>query len=327
MTFRVMREVIGGDKPVGDITRDDCRRVRDLFRRLPPNATKRFPRLSLSAAADQAERDGLPTLNARTVNANITRVSAIFNWAIQEGHMEKNPAGKLSVREDGARKREPFSIDQLTKIFAAPLYTGCRDDQAGYSMPGPNHPHRARFWVPLLSLFHGLRLNEACQLRPEDITERDGLPVLLIRAGDSTQRIKSRAGTRIVPIHPEVLKIGFMKFVDERRAAKSDRLFPELKQDTRGYHSDALQKWFSRFLVSCDAARKGTTFHSFRHGWADRAREAHIPQDRRKALGGWSETGIDARYGAGFPTRMLADDIAKIRYPGFDLSHLHSGGR
>ena len=110
MTFRVMREVIGGDKPVGDITRDDCRRVRDLFRRLPPNATKRFPRLSLSAAADQAERDGLPTLNARTVNANITRVSAIFNWAIQEGHMEKNPAGKLSVREDGARKREPSAL-------------------------------------------------------------------------------------------------------------------------------------------------------------------------------------------------------------------------
>jgi len=135
--------------------------------------------------------------------------------------------------------------------------------------------------------------------------------------------VKSKAGTRIVPLHPEAIAIGFLDFVASSRAAGQSRLFPELTQDARGYYSDAFQKWFSRFLRSCGAAKAGTTFHSFRHGWADRLREAGVPEDRRRALGGWADTGVDAGYGRGFPTKMLAQDIACVAYPGLSWDFLY----
>ena len=65
-------------------------------------------------------------------------------------------------------------------------------------------------------------------------------------------------------------------------------------------------------LHRTEQAKVEARFTALRHG-----RE----QDAR--VGGWAETGVDARYGAGFPTSMLAEDIAKIRYPGLDLSPLY----
>ncbi|GJD44090.1 Tyrosine recombinase XerC [Methylobacterium cerastii] len=322
MIFLALREVIGGDTDVHRISRDHARWVRDLFQALPPNATKRFRGKTLTQAAEIATAGALPTLNTQTVNSHLTKCATLFNWAVREEWIAKNPAAGLAIDEAHHRRREPFSPDQLRAIFTAAIYTGCRDDEAGYARPGPNHPRRARFWVPLLSLFHGLRLNEACQLRPHDVTERDGVPVFLVRAGEADQRVKSKAGTRIVPLHPDIIELGFLSFVASARERGDQRLFPELRQDARGYFSDAFQKWFTRFLASCGAARSGTTFHSFRHGWADRLREAGVPEDRRRALGGWADTGVDAGYGRGFPTKMLAADIAAVRYSGLALSHL-----
>ena len=319
MVFLALREVVGADTPVTRITRESAKGVRDLFRALPPNATKRFPGKTLSQAAEVATRTGLRPLNTQTVNSHLTKVATLFNWAVREEWINKNPASGLSIDEAPQSRREPFSVPQLQAMFAAPLFTGCQDDETGYAKVGTSRPRRARFWVPLLSLFHGLRLNEGCQLRPEDIVERDGLPAIFVRSADAGQRVKSQAGTRIVPLHPEIVVLGFLDFVAQARLKHQERLFPELSRDARGYYSDAFQKWFSRFLVSCGATGPGKSFHCFRHAWADRLREAGVPEDRRRALGGWANTGVDAGYGRGFPTRMLADDIAKVSYPGLAL--------
>lgn len=323
MVFLALREVIGGDTEVHRFTRDHARRVRELFRALPPNATKRFPGKALVVAAEIAVEKGLPPLNTQTVNSHLTKMATLFNWAVREEWIAKNPATGLLIEENAKTVREPFSPAQLKSIFSAPLYTGCQNDEAGYAKPGPLRPRRARFWVPLLSLFHGMRLNEVCQLRVGDIVERDGMPVVLVRSADAGQRVKSKAGTRIVPLHPEAVACGFLDFVADARQRGSERLFPELKQDARGYFSDAFQKWFARFLDGRGITQRGVSFHSFRHGWTDRLREAGVPEDRRRALGGWADTGVDAGYGRGFPTKMLAEDIGKVKYPGVDLKFLH----
>ncbi|MHC2001778.1 DUF6538 domain-containing protein [Methylobacterium sp. CM6241] len=322
MVFRALRELVGTDMDISGLSRDHAKQVRDLFRALPPNATKRFPTFSLAQAAETAKREGLAPLNTQTVNSHITKMATLFNWAVREEWLSKNPATGLTIEEAPQAKREPFSLQQMRAIFNAPLYTGCTDDEIGYAKVGPLRPRRARFWVPILSLFHGLRLNECCQLAPDDIAERDGVAVILVRAAEASQRVKSKTGTRIVPLHPEILAMGILDFVADARKASQGRLFPELSADSRGYFSDAFQKWFARFLKSCGAAKASTTFHSFRHGWADRLREAGVPEDRRRALGGWADTGVDAGYGRGFPTKMLADDIASVKFSGLSLEHL-----
>jgi integrase len=83
------------------------------------------------------------------------------------------------------------------------------------------------------------------------------------------------------------------------------------------------QKWWARFTKQAGAARPRTSFHSFRHAFRDALREADISTERARALGGWSRgDGADAGYGDGLRPGTLALEIAKVTYPGLDLSHL-----
>lgn len=214
--------------------------------------------------------------------------------------MERNPAKGLSVHDPvpAGKKRDAFPQDALPKLFQLPLYTGCKDDGAGYDTPGPNHPRRGRFWVPLLALFHGLRLGEACQLHVADVREMEGVHVLLLTDDMPSdmdeadrKRIKTEAGIRYVPLHPEIVKIGFLSFVAEARKANRTRLFPEQAKDSHGYFSP-FSKWFGRFLDKAGVKTRKITFHSFRHSYRDALRRASVPRDVAQALGGmdWTST-------------------------------------
>ncbi len=177
--------------------------------------------------------------------------------------------------------------------------------------------------MPLLGLFTGMRLSECCQLTVEDVAVRDGVDVILVRGGDG-KKVKTAAARRVIPVHPELKRCGFLAFAEAQREAKHDRLFPELKRDRRGYYSDPFQKWFSRFLGKAGAKQPKTSFHSFRHNFRDALREANVGREPMLALGGWAGQGVaDQVYGGGLRPRTLAKEIRKIRYPGLDLTHLH----
>lgn len=329
---RLFQEFFGEAKPVAEITRQDVAGLVDLLSRLPANATKLFPKMTATEAADAAEAKGISPMTRLTAKGYLSSLHTLLDFAVSRGVRETNPVKGLSVGTDGLShkdRRRPFSPDQLKKIFAAPIFTGCQDDEYGYARPGRNRPRRGRFFVPLISLFHGIRLGEACQLHVADVTELDGVPVIMIRTTDddgedTDKRIKTEAGERFVPVHPEIIKIGFLDYVDQMRKAGKQRLFPELEAaKATGYLSDVFSKWFSRFLDKAGAKRPRTSFHSFRHNYRDALREADISIERIRALGGWSTGNTDEDYGSGFRASTLAVDMAKVRLP-VDLTHLHT---
>jgi integrase len=327
MLFRALKELWGERKPVRSITRADCRQVRDLFAALPPNAEKRWPGKTLAHAAEQARAAGIAPMHPRTANKHVYRLSTMLKWAMGEEHADRNPALGLRVaapKSDPRDARRPFSIEQLRKIFSAPLYTGCKDDQAGYAEPGTKVVRRGRFWLPLIALYAGARMNELAQLGTADVALRDGAHVLSIKPDPETgQTVKTEAGRRLVPVHPELVRCGFLDFVARQRLAGHHRLFPELKQDARGYYSDHFQKWFSRFLAKAGATAPRTSFHSFRHNFRDALREANVSRDATLALGGWKAGGTEEIYGGGLRASTLDRELTKVNYPGLDLSHLH----
>ncbi|WFT79822.1 site-specific integrase [Methylobacterium sp. CB376] len=337
--FRAMRELLGPDTPVDSIHRVDCERIRSVIIRLPKNASQRFPDLSLEDAAKLADAEKLERLGVSAVNNYLHNLSALFKWGVNTWRVTRNPAQGLALPDDRDERdlRQPFSIAQLQAIFTAPLYTGCQDDEEGYAKPGPNVPRRGRFWVPLLSLWTGMRLGECCQLRVEDVAEYEGVPVILINddeepGGDEAdkKRVKTEAGRRFVPVHPELQRIGFLKFVEAMRGRGEKRLFPEIKPDSMGYLSGTFSKWFNdkrRFLGKLDMSGTGVSFHSFRHNYRDALREAEISLERVRALGGWrrDSEGEEAIYGKGLKAATLYKEIEKVRYSGLALTHLHTG--
>jgi len=86
--FRALRELLGENKRAQDITREDCRRVQEILCSLPPNASKRLPGLTLEQAAATARERGWSPLHHKTATNYLNNLSALFNWAVEEGHGE-----------------------------------------------------------------------------------------------------------------------------------------------------------------------------------------------------------------------------------------------
>src|ERR1700737_3548128 len=64
--FRALRELLGENKRVREITREDCGRVQEILCSLPPNASKRLPGLALERAAATAKEREWPPLHHKT---------------------------------------------------------------------------------------------------------------------------------------------------------------------------------------------------------------------------------------------------------------------
>lgn len=336
---RLLQECFGNDKELESLTREDMHRLFDTLRKLPSNAVKRYKGKTLLQAIEAADKADDPRrLSDTTLRNNFIQISSMFNMAVEERLMSQNPAKSRLLRgsfnlETERPPKAQFTIDELNQLFRAPLYTGCDDDEYGYAKKGLNRPRRGRFWVPLLSLFQGFRCNEACQLYTEDIITTDDFTYITIRrltekgelAEDKTT--KTATSRREVPIHPELIKIGFLDHVAARQKdTSSPLLFPDLILGCRNYRSDPFSKWFTRFKEATLGTGNKATFHSFRHQFRDATRDAGLSSESVDVLGGWGRTKDKSKnhYGRGVRfLRVLAREIAKIEYPGLDLSHLY----
>jgi integrase len=256
----------------------------------------------------------------------ITPLTGSFFHADQQARGLKVPDPML--RRD---KRLPYSTVQLRALFTAPLYTGCRDDGHGYASPGENRPRNARFWIPLIALYCGLRLNEACQLDVSDVRMIEAVTCFKVtetsEVSTTDKRLKTASSARVVPVHPELLALNFVAFVEARKRAGETKLFGEVNLGATGYRSQTFSAWFARFASKAGASSSKTCFHSFRHNFRDALREARVDRDTALALGGWTTAGgsagsVSDAYGSGYRIKTLSEAISRVRYPGLDLSHL-----
>jgi hypothetical protein len=119
-----------------------------------------------------------------------------------------------------------WSGDELRKLFASPIWTG--SNPFFRSRPGDKIIRDALFWLPLLGLFHGNRLEEFAQLRREDVRQEAGVPYIRISDEDGRQ-LKNEQSRRDVPLHPELIRLGFLDYVAEATASTGSG-FPEPSQ-------------------------------------------------------------------------------------------------
>jgi integrase len=312
MAFRVLEEVAGPQAAISAVSREHARQVRFLLSKLPPNATKRFRGVRLQRVAQLAEAQALKPMEAGTAENILRNLSAFFAWAMREHYVARNPFDgmrPLQEQKSAEEERQPFDEAALAAVFSSPIFTERNDEAA----------HPARFWIPLLALYHGARLNELCQLEVNDIGLETGIPVIWIRKASGNgrvKRLKTINAERTIPIHPKVLALGFLEFVERQRDAGHLDLFPDVPPGSTGYRSDTFQKWFSRFRRSVGVGDRRMTFHGFRHNFSDAARAADISGEIVDEIAGWSAgKSMRRHYGAGYAVARKRDEIAKIVYP------------
>lgn len=154
-----------GNIYIEDITREDMRRVRDTLEKLPPSR-KKSAKYKDKTIDQILAMDYDKYLNIKTINTIVQSISSMFDWAIREGIIENNPAKGLSKKdtENPIDKRDCFTNEDIKKIFFSGDFTPERFKNPAF------------FWVPLIGLYTGMRLEEICQLACEDIyREEDGI--------------------------------------------------------------------------------------------------------------------------------------------------------
>ena len=331
---KIFKEIIGEHRLIRTITRKDGIKIKNTIANLPKRVGHLFPDLTLVESAQKAKDQDLPKLAKTTIESRLIIIRAILNWAVNGLYLEANPFLKLEAfkkrytLDKGGRRA--FTLEELSAIFFAPIYLGCKS---------PVQIHKCwkmfirdrRFWSPLLGLLTGMRIGEICQLEVGDIQMHAGINVISVNSESALQfntggkTLKTQSASRYVPIHPELIKIGFLEFVNEKRERKEIRLFNRSKNNTNANDVKSFSSFFKRFLEHNEITGRKVVFHSFRHNFRDALREGNISLEIVWKLGGWSGGSgrTDAKYGMGVSIKSLKSAISKIKYPGLDLSHLY----
>ena len=325
LVYAMLREAIGGNTPIANITREQLRDLQGVYRELPPNFKKLYPGKTMKEVAELAKRDGREPLGRATFNKRFTLLSGVFNYAEREQLLTSSPAQGLKLK-GGASKAEgekSFGVDQLNLIFSGPLYQDfVQNSQARFTPKHELNPHE--FWVPLMALFQGMRMEEALQLREDDILEQDCVLCIRIRKAEG-QSVKTEASIRMVPVHPQLKQLGFVGYLKAIRAGGFKELFPEATRGkTYGNLSHNYSKKALTYLKEVGVWKKRTfVFHSFRHTFNDGLRMQGVPEDVRCRLGGWTtgKRSVESTYG-GRVLPYLSEQLAKLKYEALELSHL-----
>ena len=324
-SVEMFEEVVGGEMPIAAIARQHVADFKALIEQLPTTRGK--------AAADRNRTleeivascpGGAPRISHKTVKRHLSALSGLFAWTKENGRYEAdNPArGFRFVRTRRPRDERPsWSSAELGGLFASPIWTGSASGRIR-AQPGTVIVRDHHYWLPLLGVFAGLRLEEACQLQAADIETEDGIAFANIRPGDGKQ-LKSRAAVRRVPLHPVLLEAGFLRYVEQHaKQGGATGIFPGLRRGGPDRRLGAyVTKEFTAYRRAIGAYERGRDFHALRHSFTTALAEAGVERAVIDELTGHEGTGETSRYTKALPLSQLHAAVRRVDY-GFDTAHL-----
>ncbi len=187
---------------------------------------------------------------ASRINKRLGYLNDFFNWCIGNGHSQhqQSPVDGLLISTKGKLKKKQehwksFEDTELKAIYGTG-YTG--------AMPKPDH-----YWIPVVALYSGARLNEIAGLPIQNVRIIDG-----VHAMEITDTKTSKVG-RTVPIHQTLLDLGFWDYVEYVRGIGAERLFPHTVDGNNGYGKNAARQ-FALWLDKLGIQDRFKVFHSTR---------------------------------------------------------------
>lgn len=306
-----------GDLPVTEVTRRTVQEYRAKLAAFPikmPGASK----LSANELIARAQSDGLPTLSPATIRNRLRVLGAVLGFAVRMAWISENPvdasgvakaAGITAARSKASRRRKDYNTGELGTIFRSALFTeeGWRPVRSDFG--------QALYWLPILLYYTGARREELCQLRVIDVQAEEGVTFLSILGtpddDDDGRTVKTESSRRRVPLHPDLLALGFMDYYGTLPA--SGLLFPSLQRNHRGFYSTNVAKAWTKYLrnvVSLDSP--ASPLHGFRHTFKTLSRQVGIPEDVHDAITGHSDGSVSREYG-GMPLSRMLEELR--RYP------------
>jgi integrase len=289
-----------GDIGLEEASRDKLKEFKNILLKLPANFSK-SPKYKSLTIAKITSIEGIKPMSTTSVNKHISWLGSMLTYAVKEGYVASNPAIGLQVQRNSRAdlERMAYSIEDMKAMIRCLSWD-------------PKHPER--YWVPLIGMYQGMRLNEICQLYNEDIQNVEGLWCISVNSEAADKEVKNSASQRVIPIHPELIKAGFLKYVERSRSIH-ERLWPALTKRRDGYAHD-FGKWYQRINRASVTEEPRKVFHSLRHSFVDFFKQAGTPEAIIAEMVGHSneKSMTMGRYGKRYQPRVLLDTLVLLNY-------------
>ncbi len=288
-----------GDIPIGSMTREMTSKFKGHIMKIPRNRNKKNVK---------------DVISTTTVNKHLGWCSSFYEWSINHGYSNINPFKGLKLKRKVRPRdeRDRFTEKELKKIFGKENYIHFTNIEKGrYEL----------YFVPLISLFSGMRLGEITSLYFDNIREIGGNHRnkrwcfdILEEPNRSDKHLKTLSSRRIVPIHDTLLKLGLIEFIEllKKKDPNRERLFQELPYREGNYNQNVSRFFNNRYLPSLGVKTDKKNFHSFRHTVSDHLKQKGIEPHFVNELLGHSSGNIDMdRYGKGYNPDILYNKCVK----------------
>ncbi|WP_311270831.1 site-specific integrase [Sphingobium sp. WCS2017Hpa-17] len=319
-----------GDVGIGEITADDCFEFRDAVEQLPRSMPRAHRALAFNDAhAIYAGRVDVERLSPQSVKKYLGAIQALLGFAFQERYIGANPGAGIKV--DGYSKksdRRPFTKEELRRLFSADLFT------QSWSIPISRSKvsDLTLRWLFLLGLVTGARIEELGQILLADVKEELGVPYIDVTDYveddvDEANRVKTDGSVRVLPLHPQLIALGFLDYVGRQRAKDAVKLFPDLVADALEVKTKEASRRAARLIDDAVGKDPRIVFHSFRHSFKDLCRDANIPKDVHDQLTGHAAADVGGGYGLGRAVLNLARHMKKLKLTFIDWDAIEIASR
>jgi len=269
-----------------------------------------------------------PTLTRNTIRRYLASLSGFCKWLKTNDYLDANPVADMLPKKNGpANERDTFTDEALTTLFHSPLFTSCKGTEwRDLDKPGNVAVRDHRFWIPLIMTFSGARPAEVAQLHAGDVRQVGDVWIMDINDEDENKRTKNQNSKRVVPIHPELVRIGFIKHCQRMADAGKKQVFPEVKIPKEGQIAAQFSREFNRYLtdIGVKTSRKIVTY-SLRHTVTDQLRLAGFMDNEIETIVGHEKRTQTSRYGKTREgtLKLRVELVNSITYPNLNLSHLY----
>lgn len=246
----------------------------------------------------------------KTAKDRLTAIKSLLKYARRMKWVAHHEWEGLDIKAKTTNKRRPVLDAELVALFGSEVHTA-------YKLPKDAKAGRdAAYWVPLLGLYTGARLGELCQLTPADVQIIEGIPAITITEEGGDKTVKTDAGTRAVPLHPELIRLGFLNYAQRMKDQRAASLWPRMSL-RKDKPSDYFGRWFLllRESVGLQGAG-GVTSHYFRHTVRTVMHRAGMSEATMDRITGHETPGsVGTKVYTHWNLAQLVPAVEAIRYP------------
>jgi integrase len=236
-------------------------------------------------------------------------VRGLLTFAVHRGFIASSPYAaelfKMKGKKGPKNKYRDFAPEELSKLFGSAIYNSTEDFKL-----------TSNWWMPLLGLYTGARQGELVMLTPQDLKTEDGVRYFNVTSTDERE-VKNGWSERKIPVHDKLIELGLLEFVHKMRRSRT--LFPDVTASDNP--QAAYSRRFARLLDRLDMADPKLVYHSFRHTFISKMREANVSKEHRMAITGHADEDAHDGYGQRAPLKVLGPEMQKLDY-GIDWSEL-----